>query len=149
MSIRQKLNTKSLTEAELVGVDDVMPMVMWTKYFLKAQGYPVDTDIFQDNQSAMLLEKNRKRLSGKCTRRINIRCYFVTDQVAAGDVKIKCCPTDEMTGNCFTKPLQGSKFRKFRASTTLVPMTRCPRGGMLSSSCKLGRYRHLCTWMPW
>jgi len=29
-STRQKLNTKSSTEAELVGVDDVMPMVLWT-----------------------------------------------------------------------------------------------------------------------
>ena len=37
-STRQKLNTKSSTEAELVGVDDVMPQVMWTRYFLEAQG---------------------------------------------------------------------------------------------------------------
>ena len=38
-SVRQRLNTKSSTEAELVGVDDVMPQVLWTKYFLEAQGY--------------------------------------------------------------------------------------------------------------
>jgi hypothetical protein len=35
---RQKLNTKSSTEAYLVGVDDVMPQVQWTLYFLEAQG---------------------------------------------------------------------------------------------------------------
>jgi hypothetical protein len=29
-STRKKLNTKSSTEAELVGVDDVMPLVIWT-----------------------------------------------------------------------------------------------------------------------
>jgi hypothetical protein len=29
-STRQKLNTKSSTEAELVGVDGVMPQVLWT-----------------------------------------------------------------------------------------------------------------------
>ncbi len=37
-STRQKLNTKSSTEAELVGVDNVMPMIVWTKYFLEAHG---------------------------------------------------------------------------------------------------------------
>ncbi len=56
-SIRQKLNTRSSTEAELVGVNDLMPQVLWTKYFLEAQGYPVsDNVVYQDNQSAMLLE---------------------------------------------------------------------------------------------
>jgi hypothetical protein len=34
-STRQKLTTKSSTEAELVGVDDVMPMVLWTRQFLE------------------------------------------------------------------------------------------------------------------
>ena len=37
-STRQKINTKSSTEAELVGVDDVMPMILWTKYFLRHKG---------------------------------------------------------------------------------------------------------------
>jgi hypothetical protein len=32
-STKQKLNTKSSTEAELVGVDDVMPLILWTQYF--------------------------------------------------------------------------------------------------------------------
>jgi hypothetical protein len=34
---RQKLITKSSTEAELVGLADVMPQVLWTLYFLEAQ----------------------------------------------------------------------------------------------------------------
>ncbi len=56
-SSRQKLNTKSLTEAELVGVDDIMPMIVWTRYFLQAQGYEVqDSKVYQDNLSTMLLE---------------------------------------------------------------------------------------------
>ena len=31
-SKKQKLNTKSSTESELVGVDDYMPMIIWEKY---------------------------------------------------------------------------------------------------------------------
>jgi hypothetical protein len=37
-SKKQKLNTKSSTEAELVGIDDVLPQALWTKYFLVSQG---------------------------------------------------------------------------------------------------------------
>jgi Reverse transcriptase (RNA-dependent DNA polymerase) len=67
-STRQKLNTKSSTEAELVAVADVMPQVLWTKYFLSAQGYEIETStIYQDNQSAILLEKNGRASSGKHT----------------------------------------------------------------------------------
>jgi hypothetical protein len=35
-STRQKLNTRSSTETELVGADDMMPQIMWTNYFMDA-----------------------------------------------------------------------------------------------------------------
>ncbi len=38
MSTKQKINTKSSTEAELVGIDDGIPMVLWTRNFLRNQG---------------------------------------------------------------------------------------------------------------
>jgi hypothetical protein len=86
-STKQKLNTKSSTESEVVGVDDRMPQVLWTRYFLEAQGYAIDESIInQDNQSSILLEKNGRGSSSKRTRHINIRYYFVTDRAAAGDV---------------------------------------------------------------
>ena len=65
-SRRQKLNTKSSTETELVGVDDFIPQVLWTRYFLEAQGYRVrDNLVYQDNRSAILLETNGRGSSGK------------------------------------------------------------------------------------
>jgi hypothetical protein len=38
-STEQKLNTRSSMESELVGVDNMMPIVVWSHYFLMAQGY--------------------------------------------------------------------------------------------------------------
>ena len=35
-SMRQKLNTRSSTEAELVGADDFMSKIFWTGTFLKS-----------------------------------------------------------------------------------------------------------------
>ena len=44
-SNKQKLNTKILTEEELVGVDELMPQILWTRYFLEAQGMKVSGNI--------------------------------------------------------------------------------------------------------
>ena len=37
ISAKQKINTKSSTEAELYGVDDAMTFVMWMKHFFESQ----------------------------------------------------------------------------------------------------------------
>ena len=112
-SIRQKLNTRSSTEAELVGVNDMMAMILWTRHFLECQGYDVtDNILYQDNESAMLLEKNGQRSSTKRTRHIEVRYFFVSDNVKRGRLTIEHCPTGDMIADFFTKPLQGSTFRK-------------------------------------
>jgi hypothetical protein len=66
-STKQKLNTKSSTEAELVGASDYLPnTTIWVRMFLEAQGYEIKNNIFaQDNQSAIRLEKKqRSRVRG-------------------------------------------------------------------------------------
>ena len=74
LSRKQKLNTRSSTEAELVAVDDCMAQVLWTKFFLQAQGYDTKANIvLQDNTSAIKLEKNGQKSMGQRPRHINIR----------------------------------------------------------------------------
>ena len=81
-SVKQKLNTNSSTTSELVAVDQTLPLAMWVPLFLKAQGHEIKENIiYQDNMSAILLENNRKKSSGKRTRAMNIRYFMVTDQV--------------------------------------------------------------------
>lgn len=111
MSKKQKLNTKSSTEAELVGVDDVLPQVIWTQNFLLNQGWSVEKNvIYQDNKSAILLEQNGMASSSKRTKHIDVRFYFIKDRIGTGEVSVEYCPTGDMWGDYFTKPLQGSKF---------------------------------------
>jgi hypothetical protein len=112
-STKQQLNTRSSTESELVGVDDMMLIIVWSHYFLMAQGYGVTLNfLLQDNKSSMLLEKNGKTSSSKRTQHINIRYFFITDRVKMKAVEIKWCPTKEMVADFMTKPLQGSHFRR-------------------------------------
>jgi hypothetical protein len=65
-STKQKLNTKSSTEAELVGATDYIPSTLWSKMFMEAQGHMITSNIFeQDNASAIRLEKNGRASAGK------------------------------------------------------------------------------------
>ena len=107
---------------ELIGVDDVMDPVLWTRYFLEEQGYGVKDNVLQqDNQSAMRLETNGRASAGKRSRHLNIRYFFVTDQVEKGLISISYCPTDDMVSDYHTKPLQGKKFRQFRCRIMGLP----------------------------
>jgi len=76
-STKQKINTRSSTEAELVAVDDMISSIVWTKNFLIAQGYDLkDNILFQDNTSAMKLEKMEGRVLQR-GRDISIFAYFL------------------------------------------------------------------------
>ena len=90
-SMKQKITTKSSTEAELVGVDDASKFIVWTKRFFEKQfdDYPDDESkprllghtniVEQDNTSAIQLERCGKRSSTKRTRHINIRYFYCTE----------------------------------------------------------------------
>ena len=88
---------------------------MWTTWFLKEQGYVVKSNIFyQDNQSAILLEKNGSRSSGEKSRHINIRYFFIKDVLRRERISVTHCPTEHMIADYFTKPLLGSLFTHLR-----------------------------------
>jgi hypothetical protein len=126
-STKQKLNTRSSTETEIVGPDDFMPAICWTRYFMKAQGYGVkDNVLFQDNKSSIILEKNGKASSSKRTKHINIRYFFITDRVKKEEVSVVWCPTGDIIGDFATKPLQGALFGKFRDQIMGVTPARDP-----------------------
>jgi hypothetical protein len=112
---KHKLNTKSSTEAEVVGADEALSPMLWTLRFLEAQGHQIDKNVlYQDNQSAMLLETYGRASSTKRTKHMDVRYFFIADRVAKGDLTIEYCSTDEMWADFFTKPLQGYKFKLFR-----------------------------------
>jgi len=114
-STKQKVNARSSTESELVGVDDKIAKVVWTKKFIECQGFKVKLNIvYQDNQSTIKLENNGKESSGKRTRHFDIKYFYVTDLISRDEVKVIYCPTDNMVADYMSKPLVGHKFKKFR-----------------------------------
>jgi hypothetical protein len=111
----QKLNTGSSTHAEIVCVSDILPMSQWVRLFVLAQGRKVTRNvIFQDNESAELLEVNGKKSSSKRTRHINIRYFLVTDAIAKQECEVKWISRDYMFADYLTKAQQGAEFRIMR-----------------------------------
>ena len=110
-SHKQKINTRSSTEAELVGADDSVTHMQWSQLFLEAQGYPCTSVLHQENKATMRLELDGKHLSGKHTRLLRIHYIYIPDQHDQGWLTAQHCGTDGMIGNFFTKPLQGIKIR--------------------------------------
>ena len=99
-----------------------MPHMLYPRYFLEAQGYGIDENIlYQDNMTAMLLEKNGKKSSSKNTKHMNVRYYFIKDWVQTRDVLIKRYLTEEILGDHFTKTLQDKMFSKSSAKIMNIP----------------------------
>lgn len=114
-STKQKLVSRSSTEAELVGLSDVLPGVLWTRNLLQAMGYSQrPAVIHQDNKSAIYLEENGRSNAGR-TRHLNTRYFFVKDKIESKEVTVVHTRTEAMVADFFTKPLQGKLFRDFRS----------------------------------
>ena len=58
-------------------VDEALLQILWTIYFMEGQGCNVaENTLYQDNKSAIRLEKNGKILSSKRMEHIKVR-YFL------------------------------------------------------------------------
>ena len=73
-SRRIKVNTRSSTETKLVLVHAYIPEVLWSLYFVHAQGYGVKySEIHQDNVSSQILETNGKFSRSRKTKHIKAK----------------------------------------------------------------------------
>ena len=104
-----KINVKSATESELVESAEYLPYTLWFRYFMEGQGYKVkDSVIYQDNQSAILMEINGRDSRTENSRYINIRYFWIKDRIDNKEVRIEYLPTHIILVDYYTKPLQVS-----------------------------------------
>ena len=102
-----------------------MTFVMWMKHFFESQVRSVDMNsplkplgsdvtIEQDNTSAIQQERNGWISSSKRTKHINVRYFYITDRLQAGDIsRIIYKPTGDMESDYLTKALQGKVFHTY------------------------------------
>ena len=82
VSRKHKLNVESSTELELVSIADVLGIMMWSKYFMEAQGYTILNNVlYQDNKSTILLAKNGRMPVGKASKYTKNMFFLITDKI--------------------------------------------------------------------
>ena len=54
--------------------------------FIEWQGYKINKNILYQDKSAIMVGVNGKRITGKRILEMNIRYFFITDQVEKGNV---------------------------------------------------------------
>ena len=102
-------------ETEIVGIDNFMPAIWWTQYFIVSQRYNVRNNcLHQYNNSFIILKNNGNTSSSKSTKHNNIRYFSITDRVKNVEVLVVWCPTGDKIVYYMTKTLQCAMFRKFR-----------------------------------
>ena len=142
-STKQKMNAGSTTESEVIGAAEYLPNTIWLMRFLEAQGHKVSYSTFyQDNESAIKLEKFGKRSSSRRSRHFDIKLFNIKDKVKANNIDITFCPTDLMVADYFTKALQGSTFRRMRDLILgIEPLSsiQLPSRGQVASKERVGQ----------
>ena len=123
-SCKQKIVTKSSTEAELVAISDCLGDLIFIRNLLLDQGYDVPAlFLFQDNMSTIALCE--KGGAGHRTKHIKIRNFFIKERLDEGEVTIRWLSTELMIADALTKPLQGVTFRTFTDLLTGEMMLDC------------------------
>ena len=75
-----------------------MSKVLWVRNFLDAQGIPVESQLFQDNESTVLMCKKGREVLSKRTCAINVRYFEVKDNINKGYPRVLLLGTNEMLG---------------------------------------------------
>ena len=134
-SNKHKIQGRSSTDDELIGVHDTLPQVLWTKYCIEVQEYTVDCNkVHQDNKSAQLLEMNGHLSTGKGMKHIKHRYLFVKDKVDQGDFDIVHSLAhapfleDRMWADVLTRPKSGRLFLDDRSVLMNCPANYVDNG---------------------
>ena len=111
-SVKQKIVTKSSTEAELVALSDEAGLLFHIEDFIKSQGYKCDISVGQDNQStiAMITDSTKESMR---TRHIKVCYFWLRERIKLGELCVTYVPTGAMLADLLTKPMQGKMFRNF------------------------------------
>ncbi len=113
-STKQKIVTKSSTEAEIIGVSDALSQIIWIRDFIKHfSHHNLPAIIYQDNTSALSIMMKGKA-TGPHTKHINVRYSFIKDRIDQGEVIFQHLPTDQMVADLLTKPLPYSQYTHLR-----------------------------------
>jgi Reverse transcriptase (RNA-dependent DNA polymerase) len=95
----------STTEAEYVAATSAAQEILWLRNLFTELGYKFDSPstLYIDNQSALSVAKNPEH-HGRM-KHLDLRFYWLRDEVDKGVINVVHLPTDEMPADVLTKAL--------------------------------------------
>lgn len=112
-SRKQSVIALSTTEAEYIAAAECCKELLYLKsLFEELLGITILIELNIDNQSAIALIKNG--VMNKRSKHIDVKFRFLHELARDGIVKIKYCPTNDQLADILTKPLNATKFKKFK-----------------------------------
>ena len=113
-SSKQKIVTKSSTEAEMVGLSDSIGDGVSAAQFMQSLGYNMKPTVFyQDNMSTIKLAENGASSSHR-TKHMNVRYFFIKDRIDSREIAVEYMHTKSMWADILSKPVQGKLFVDLR-----------------------------------
>jgi hypothetical protein len=113
-STKQKLVTKSSTEAELIALNQGGEETEWARNMLNELGYEQSTtEIQQDNKSCIQIANRGPGRIGK-TKHIKVRYFWIHEKILDKSLQLSYIPSNELVADGFTKPLTKAPFIKWR-----------------------------------
>lgn len=112
VSRKQTCVSLSSTEAEYISLAEACQEAIWLKQLL--QDFNIqETEIliYEDNQSCIKLLQNEK--SSNRSKHIDTKYHFIRDLFVKKIISVEYCPTENMIADVLTKPLAGTKIKKF------------------------------------
>jgi hypothetical protein len=115
-SKKQKVVSRSSTEAELIAMFEGLDLLLYLKRLLRFMGIYTDepTTIYQDNTSAMTLAYLGRTSSGSNSKFMDLKYFWIKDYLDTNTFRLEYLPTDAMIADFFASPRIGSYFRTLR-----------------------------------
>jgi hypothetical protein len=116
VSKKGKLIALSSTEAEYIGMFEASKVILWLRQLLEELGYSLTgpTTLYEDNKSAIHIVQNGND-KGR-TKHMDVRYHLIRDLVKNKTINVTYMPTESMTADILTKPLDSKLFLTHQAS---------------------------------
>ena len=108
-SKKQNIIALSTTEAEYISIANCYAQILWIKHQLEDFNLRyIEIPILCDNTSTINFTKNPLRHSR--SKHIDIKHYFIRDNVQKEDIELNFINTEDQIANIFIKPLAKDHF---------------------------------------
>ena len=113
-SQKQKLNTRSSTESELVATDEGVLHLLWFILVMNFLGYPsLPVTVYQDNQSTIRVCQTGQSKSGRLKHMV-VRYNFIHSQQENNIITFKYIKSSDMLADILSKPVDNPTFLRLR-----------------------------------